>query len=229
MTFDSGLAGTPVPQKHFKSVRGKKEKRKREGRPFHWVLGYLLSIANALTTYVANQILAACCFCDLWKDEGKGRNSSIFANCKSMTTQKNPTELVKMSRAISKEGPVEDLGLHLGWAYAVRWALNMRGGSAPEGGNHKAGIKVEHQKVQEVDKQGCTVVLGSEEKCAHMRQAAAHLLNASTVSPPCRPPCRTSPHRILLRCASPSYVFQFFTHTHKSCDTRMLGPKLQNR
>lgn len=129
-----------------------------------------------------------------------------------MTTQKTPTDLVKISRAISKEGPVEDLGLYLGWAYRVRWALNMRGGSAPEGGNHKAGINVEHQKVQEVDKQGCSVVLGSEEKCAHMRQAAAHLLNASTVSPPCRPSCRMSPHGILLHCASPSYVFQF-SHT----------------
>lgn len=50
----------------------------------------------------------------------KGRNNSIFANCKSMRTQKIPTKLVKMSRAISKEGPVEDVGLHLGWAYTVR-------------------------------------------------------------------------------------------------------------
>ena len=89
----------------------------------------------------------------------------------------------------------------------------MRGGSVPERGNHKAGIKVEHWKVQEVNKQGCTVVLSLEEKRACTRQAVAHLLNASTVSPPCRTPCRTSPHRILLHCASPSYVFQF-SHTH---------------
>lgn len=91
----------------------------------------------------------------------------------------------------------------------------MSGGSAPEGGNHKARIKVGHWKVQEVNKQGCTVVLGSEEKCAHMRQAAAHLLNAPTVSPPCRTPRRTSPHRILLHCASPSYIFQFSAHIQK--------------
>lgn len=132
--------------------------------------------------------------------------AAFFANCKSITLQKTQLGL-KKSRAISKEGPVEDLGLHIGYAYRVRWALNMRGASAPEGGNHKVRSKIEYWKVQEVNKQGCTVALGSEENCAHLKQAAAHLLNVSTDSPPCR-----TPHRILLHCVSPSYVFQF-SHT----------------
>lgn len=50
------------------------------------------------------------------------------------------------------------------------------------------------------------------EVCLHEASCSTHLLNASTVPPPCRTLHRTSPHGILLRCARPSYVFQF-SHT----------------
>lgn len=71
------------------------------------------------------------------RKKGKEGTNSVFANCKSMTTQrKTPAELVKPFRNISKERSVEDVGLHLGLAYTVRGALNMSGASAPEGRNH---------------------------------------------------------------------------------------------
>lgn len=55
----------------------------------------------------------------------KRRSKSTFANYKNLTIQKKP-KLVKLSRVISIEGPGEDMGLHLGWAYTARSALNMR-------------------------------------------------------------------------------------------------------
>lgn len=42
-----------------------------------------------------------------------------------MTKQKK-LKLVKLSRVISIEGPEEDTGLHLWWAYTARSALSMR-------------------------------------------------------------------------------------------------------
>lgn len=155
----------------------------------------------------------------LWKDEGR----TAFLPTAKINLKKKSTELLKISTAINKEGPAEDLGLHLGWAHRVSWALNVE-------------VRVYQREViisqdlggavegARVNKQGWTVVLGSEETWGRV---AAQLPNASTAAPPWRTPCTTSPHRILPHCASPSPPL-VSTHMHKSCNTRILGPKLQN-
>lgn len=55
----------------------------------------------------------------------KRRSKSTFANYKNLTIQKKP-KLVKLYRVISIEGPGEDMGLHLGWAYTAGSALSMK-------------------------------------------------------------------------------------------------------
>lgn len=96
MTFDFGLLVLWFLRSTSK-VEGKKLKRKRKGKDSHWCIslrsvpGQLLSTANALNSLHC-QADSDCFFRDrvsvLWKEEGKGRNNSVFANCKNMTTQK---------------------------------------------------------------------------------------------------------------------------------------------
>lgn len=84
-----------------------------------------------------------------------------------------------------------------GYAYKVgrtiRSALCVTDAGAPERDNHRAKIMVEHWRVQgEVNEQGCTVILDTEEKRARQRLPAAYLLiNCLTSSPTrCRTPSR---------------------------------------
>lgn len=114
---------------------------------------------------------------------------------------------MKTSTATSKEGPVEDLGLHLGWAKESGELKTWEMGVHQREVITKLWLRLSTGRCKKLINRYVTVVLRSEEKRPRMKEAAAHLLNVSTVSP-CRTPCTTSPHRILLLHASPPYVFQ---------------------